>query len=160
MIKSYNTHYYAQQYDFVLQQLFTFKFHNQLYKKTFFLIGIKKSPNSQPEICLKEKYPQLSFIKFFLTIKTGAFLNVLEWYIHHFHANHRQTPTKDSGITGLLLLLLNFSEHLLPFSWLGLVRLLHDVLNSSVLVNNGVGRVLGPIGTLYDDDGLLASIIL
>lgn len=54
-------------------------FISQLYKKTSFLIGIKKSPNSQPEICLKEKYPQLSFIKFFLTIKTGAFfLNVLE----------------------------------------------------------------------------------
>lgn len=129
-------------------------------KKPFFHIGIKKSPNSQPEICLKEKYHQLSFIKFFLTIKTGAFLNVLEWCIHHIHANHRQTPTTDSGITGLLLLLLNFSEHLLPFSWLGLVRLLHDVLHSSVLVNYGVGRVLGPIGTLYDDDGLLASIIL
>lgn len=43
MIKSYNTHYYAQQYDFVPQQLqlFTSNFIMSC-TKTFFLLVIKK----------------------------------------------------------------------------------------------------------------------
>lgn len=42
MIKSYNTHYYAQQYDFVPQQLQLFTSNFMSCKKTFFLLVIKK----------------------------------------------------------------------------------------------------------------------
>lgn len=41
-LTSYNTHYYAQQYDFVLQQLFTFKFHISIVQKNFFSHRNKK----------------------------------------------------------------------------------------------------------------------
>ena len=60
-------------------------------------------------------------------------------------------------------LLLDLSEHLLaPSAWrgLGLVGLLHDVLDSPVLVHNGVGGILTSVRALYDYNGLLTGIVL
>lgn len=63
MIKSYNTHYYAQQYDFVPQQLqlYTSNF-TMSCTKTFFLLVIKKVQLVNQKFCLKEKLIPSTFI--------------------------------------------------------------------------------------------------